>query len=80
MIWYWIVAIVGATLGVFLMACCALAGRADEKSTGVELSEFEIELIKRGLSDHISDYCVDDGEEKPYQDLLDKLNTVRAEK
>ena len=44
----------------------------------IELSEFEIELIERGLSDHISDYCVSDDEEKTYKDLLEKLNAVRA--
>lgn len=42
----------------------------------IELSKLEIELIKRGLSDHISDYCVDEDEEKTYMNLLDKLNKL----
>ena len=41
----------------------------------IELSEAELEMIKRGLSDHISDYCVDD-EDKPYIDLLNKLDKI----
>ena len=44
----------------------------------IELSEQEIELILRGLSDHISDYCVDCNEEKSYQDLFDRLDAVRG--
>ena len=43
----------------------------------IDLSEREIELIKRGLSDHISDYCITDAEEKQYIDLLDKLKKVK---
>ena len=45
----------------------------------IDLSELEIELIKTGLSDHISDYCITDAEEKPYIDLLDKLEKVKGE-
>lgn len=45
----------------------------------IELSECEIEMIKQGLLDHISDYCVDCAEEKPYQELLDKFNKLKTE-
>ena len=45
----------------------------------IELSKVEIELIKRGLSDHISDYCVGEDEERPYQNLLDKLDAVEVD-
>lgn len=42
-----------------------------------ELSEEELEMIKRGLSDHISDYCIGD-EDKPYVKLLNKLKDVHG--
>ena len=45
----------------------------------VDLTELEIDLIERGLSDHISDYCITDAEEKPYIDLLDKLKKVKED-
>ena len=46
----------------------------------VELSEYELELVKQGLEDHISDFCVDWAEEKPYRTLLDKLNELGCDK
>lgn len=44
----------------------------------IELSELEIEMLKRGLLAHISDYCIGDYEEKSYLTLLDKLNAVEV--
>jgi hypothetical protein len=41
----------------------------------IELSKAELEMIKRGLSDHISDCFIGD-EDKPYIDLLNKLEKI----
>ena len=42
----------------------------------IELTAFEIELIKSGLWAQISDYCCSRAEEKPYRDLLGKLDVM----
>ena len=44
----------------------------------IELSEYEINLLKEGLGAVISDYCILDKEEAPYEELLEKLNKVEV--
>ncbi len=39
----------------------------------IKLSDTEIELIKRALETHISDACYTNEQEKPYLELLEKL-------
>lgn len=45
----------------------------------IKLSKTELEMIKRGLSDHISEFCVGMSEEEPYLTLLNKLNDICVE-
>ena len=44
-----------------------------------ELSEEEMEMIRRGLSAQISDYCVDN-EDEPYIALLNEFDACMRER
>lgn len=44
----------------------------------IELSKTELEMVARGLSAQISDYCVDD-EDVPYLELLNKVENILKE-
>ena len=44
----------------------------------VELTTEEVEMVRQGISDHISDYCFSASEEKHYEKLLAKFDKIKT--
>ena len=51
----------------------------EPKKFNIELSSAEFLLVVKSLEWYIGDHCVHDYEERPYQELIDKLVELSEE-